>query len=133
MREGPTCVDCLPCCSCCWLLSRFSRVQLFVTPWTIALYAPLSMEFPRQEYWSELLFPPPKDLPDPGIKPTSLPLAGGFFTTAPAGKPIQLTRSTLLFSQVVSNSLRPHGLQHTGPPCPSPSPGACPSSHPSNG
>ena len=42
-----------------------SRVQLFVTPWMVAHQAPLSMEFPRQEYWSRLLCPPPGDLPDP--------------------------------------------------------------------
>ena len=53
------------------VLSHFSRVQLFVTPWTVARQAPLSMGFPRQEYWSGLLFPPPGDLPDPGIEPTS--------------------------------------------------------------
>ena len=55
--------------------------------WTVAHQAPQSMEFPRQEYWSGLPFPPP-DLPDPRIKPTSLAfptLAGGFFTTAPPG------------------------------------------------
>ena len=65
--------------------------QLFATSWTVACQAPLSMEFSRQEYWSELPFPPPGDLPDPGIEPTSLAspvLAGGFFTTAPPGKPI---------------------------------------------
>ena len=45
-----------------------SRVQLFVTPWTVAWQAPLSMEFSRQEYWSGLLFPSPGDLPDPGIE-----------------------------------------------------------------
>ena len=39
------------------------------------------MGFPRQEYWSGLPFPPPRDLPDPGIKPTSPALAGEFFTT----------------------------------------------------
>ena len=47
------------------------------------------MEFPRQEYWSVLPFPPPEDLPDPGIKPVSLAapkLAGRFFTTQPPGK-----------------------------------------------
>ena len=49
-----------------------SSVQLFATPWTVAHQAPLSMEFSRQEYWSELPFPPPGDLPDPGIKPMSL-------------------------------------------------------------
>ena len=48
-----------------------SRVQLFVTPWTVAHQAPQSMEFSRQEYWSGLPFPSPGDLPDPGIKPGS--------------------------------------------------------------
>ena len=63
---------------------------LFVTPWTVACQAPLSMGFPRQEYWNGLPFLPPGDLLDPGIKPTSPAspaLAGGFFTTAPPGKP----------------------------------------------
>ena len=61
----------------------------FVTPWTAALQVPLSMGFSRQEYWSGLPFPPPGDLPDPGIKsvsPASPPLAGRFFTTEPPGK-----------------------------------------------
>ena len=53
------------------LLSRFSRVRLLATLWTIVLQAPLSMEFSRQEYWSGLPCPPPGDLPNPGIKPTS--------------------------------------------------------------
>ena len=48
-----------------------SRVQLFATPWTVAYQAPQSMEFSRQEYWSGLPFPSPRDLPDPGIKPGS--------------------------------------------------------------
>ena len=52
-------------------LSRFSRVWLFVTPWTVARQAPLSMGFSRQEYWSEWPCPPPRDLPDPGIEPRS--------------------------------------------------------------
>ena len=49
---------------------------------------PLSMGFPQQEYWSGLLFPPPRDLPDPGTEPMSLEsptLAGGFFTTVTPG------------------------------------------------
>ena len=46
-----------------------SHILLFVTPWTVALQAPLSMEFSRQEYWGELLFPTPGNLPDPEIKP----------------------------------------------------------------
>ena len=50
----------------------FSRIQPFVTRWAVANQAPLSMGFPRQEYWSGLSCPPPGDLPDPGIEPTSL-------------------------------------------------------------
>ena len=50
------------------VLSRFSHVQLFETPWTVAHEAPLSMGFSRQEYWSGLPFPPPGDLPDPRIE-----------------------------------------------------------------
>ena len=49
------------------VLCHFSRVQLFATPWTVAHQGPLSMGFSRQEYWSGLPFPPPGDLPDPGI------------------------------------------------------------------
>ena len=55
------------------------------TPRTVARQAPLSMGFSRQEYWSGLLFPPPGNLPDPGIEPGSLrspALAGGFFTNS---------------------------------------------------
>ena len=47
-----------------------SRVRLFVTPWTIACQASLSMEFTRQDYWSGLPLPFPGDPPDPGIEPT---------------------------------------------------------------
>ena len=61
-----------PVATCVYVLSRFSRVQLFVTPWTVAHQAPLSMEFSRQKYWSGLPCLPPGDLPDPGIKPVSL-------------------------------------------------------------
>ena len=65
------------------LLSRFSRVRLCATPWTAAHQAPLSMGFPRQEYWSVLPCLPLGNLSDPGIKPMSLTspaLAGRFFT-----------------------------------------------------
>ena len=68
----------------CVVLSRFSCVQLFVTPWAVACQAPLSMEFSRQEYWSRVPFPPPGDLADPGIKQVSLKtpaLACRFFTS----------------------------------------------------
>ena len=59
---------------------------IFATPWCIARQAPLSLGFPKQEYWSGLPFPSPGDLPDPGIELASPALAGGFFTEA-LGKP----------------------------------------------
>ena len=65
-----------------------------MTPWTIALQAPLSMGFPRQEYWSRLPFPPPGDFPNPEIEPVpaaSPASAGRFFTAEPPGKPIRYT------------------------------------------
>ena len=65
----------------------FNNVYIFVTPWTEAHQAPVSMEFPWQDYWSELSFPSPKDLQIPGIEPASPALAGGFFTTEPPGEP----------------------------------------------
>ena len=67
------------------MLSHFSHVQLFETLWNVAHQAPLSMGFPRQEYWSGLTCPPLEDLPDPGIKPVSLTspsLADRFFMTS---------------------------------------------------
>jgi len=66
------------------MLSHFGRVQLFATLWTVALQAPLSMGFFRQEYWSAWPCPLAGGLPDPGIETaplTSPALAGGFFTT----------------------------------------------------
>ena len=66
------------------VLSSFSPTQLFATLWNVAHMAPLSMGFSRQEHWSGLPCPLPGDLPDPGIKPSSLmspALADGFFTT----------------------------------------------------
>ena len=60
--------------------------QLFLTPWTVAYQAPLSMGFSRQEYWSGLPLPTPRDLPDPGIEPASLASptwAGRFFIILP--------------------------------------------------
>ena len=55
-------------------VKSLSHIQLFVTPWSVAQQAPLSMGFFRQEYWSGLPFPSPGDLPNPGIKPRSLTL-----------------------------------------------------------
>ena len=76
---------------CCTLL--LSCVWLFVTQWTIAHPAPLSLEFSRQEYWSGLPCPPPGNLPNPGMEPrspVSPALAGAFFTAEPPGKPLYL-------------------------------------------
>ena len=72
------------CASC------FSHVRLFVTLWTVAHQAPLSMGFSSQEYWSGLPCSHPGDLPDPGIKPLSLMspvLTGQFFITSATRKP----------------------------------------------
>ena len=60
----------------------------FVTPGTVARQAPLSMGFPRQEYWSGLPLSSPGGLPHSGIEPVSVALAGGFFTNEPPGKPM---------------------------------------------
>ena len=81
------------------MLSSYYHVPLFATSWTAAGHAPLSMEFSRQAYWSGLPYPLPGDLPDPGIKPTSLTspalaLAGRFCpglpTSLTGGKQLQM-------------------------------------------
>ena len=62
------------------------------TPWTVTLQAPLSMGFPRQEYWTQLPSPSPGDLSNPGIEPVSLvspASAGGFSTTELPGKSLR--------------------------------------------
>ena len=67
---------------------------ILVTPGTVPHQAPLSMGFPKQEYWSGLPFPSLEDLPEPGIEPESPVLqaasciTGGFFTTVLPGKPV---------------------------------------------
>ena len=76
-------------CTAKWIshvcvLSRFSRVLLFETLWTVSHQAPLFMGFSRHEYWTGLTCPSPGDLPDPGVEPASFmscALAGKFFTT----------------------------------------------------
>ena len=70
----------------CVCVLALSRVQLFVTLWTIRHQAPLSMGFPRQEYWSGLPFPPPGIFPTQESNPCLLlspELAGRFFTIRP--------------------------------------------------
>ena len=68
------------------------RVQVFVTPWTVAHPAPLSMGSPMQKYWSRLPFPPPGDLPNPEIESVFPALTGEFFTPGPPGKPFQCSQ-----------------------------------------
>ena len=67
-------------------MKSLSHVQLFVTPWTVACQASLSMEFSRHEYWSGLPFPSPGALPDPGIEPGSPTLQGDALPSEPQGK-----------------------------------------------
>ena len=73
-----------------WFILPLTHVLIMsnssVTPWTVAQQTPLTMGFPRQEYWSRLTFLYPGDFPNPGIEPTSPALTGGFFTTEPPGK-----------------------------------------------
>ena len=98
------------------MLSRFSRVRLFATRWTVAHQAPLSKEFSRQEHCSGLLFPSPGALPDPGTEPKSLKfpaLAGGSLPRAPPGKPCThviikyiFSSSTLLFLFVLKTKIQ---------------------------
>ena len=75
-----------------------SRVQLFVTPWTVAHQAPLFMGFPRQENWSGLSFSSPGDLPNPGIEPMSPALAGEFFTAKPPRKTTHIVANSRMSS-----------------------------------
>ena len=72
-----------------WSSSRYSlsRVQLFVTPWTIGRQAPLSMGFSRQEYWNGLPFPSPGDLPNPGIELGFPALQADSLPSGPPAKP----------------------------------------------
>ena len=75
-------------------LVQFSHVQLFATPWTVACQAPLFMGFSRQEYWTELLCPPPGDLLEPGAEPmfpVSLLCRWILLPTEASGKPIEGT------------------------------------------
>ena len=78
---------CVCVCVCVCVCELVSWVRFFVTPWTVAHQAPLSMGFSRQEYWSGLPFPPPGDLPSPGIKPQSPALQADPLPSEPPGKP----------------------------------------------
>ena len=71
----------LHCCA-----KSLGRVWLFATPWTVASQAPLSMKFSRQEYWSGVPFPPPGDLPNPGMEPGSPALQADSLSAALPGQ-----------------------------------------------
>ena len=68
------------------MVAVLSQISLR-SPGTVACQAPVSMGFPKQEYWTGLSFPSPGDLPDPGIEPWSPVLAGRLFPAEPPGKP----------------------------------------------
>ena len=71
--------------SCCCLVAK--TCLTLATPWTIACQVPLSMEFPRRKHWSGLPFPPPGDLPNPGIEPRSPALQVDSLPSELPGKP----------------------------------------------
>ena len=87
-------------CAC----ELLSCARFFATPWTVTLQASLSMGFSRQEYWSGLPFPPPGDLPNPGIKPQSPALQADPLPSQPPGKPYynpDVSRGSIAMSSVV--------------------------------
>ena len=104
---------------CFCLQSCLSHAQLFVTLWTIAHQAPLSMGFSRQECWSGLLCSSPGDLPHPGIEHLTSPaLAGGFFTTSTTWKgPWSFPPKNLLSGECILNGQKTfHITVVCGPP-----------------
>ena len=93
------------CASSTSLSVHAQLLQSYLTLWTVAHQAPLSIGFSRQEYWHGLPRPPPGDLPDPGIESVSLmllELAGGFFTITSTWKAYSTSLLQLLsrFSRV---------------------------------
>ena len=76
-------------------VKSLSPVRLFVTLWTVAHQAPLSMGFSRQEYWNGLPFSPPGDLSDPGIELRSPALQADSLPSEPSGNPLLPTTSVL--------------------------------------
>ena len=114
-----------------------SCVWLFVTAWTIAQKAPLSMGFARQEYWSGLPFPLLGNIPYPEMKPRSPALAGRFFTTSTTWETLQgLVQSGLIvdFKQKIGSCLIAPSQEHQtldsgGPGSPPRFPSPCFSGH----
>ena len=77
-------------------MKSLGSVRPFVTPWTVAYQAPLSMGFSRQEYWSGLPFPSPGSRPNPGIKPRSPAFQANALPSEPSGKPFVTVVITIL-------------------------------------
>ena len=127
--------------TCVFLLSHFSPVQFFGALWTIAYQAPLSIGFSRQEYWSGLPFPSPRDLPNPGMEPASLispmgcsvqsssvtqscPALCNHMNCSTPGLSVhhQLPEFTQTHVYRVSDAIQPsHPLSSPSPPAPNPS------------
>ena len=114
----------------------FSCVWLFVTLWTIACQTPLSMGFPKQEYWNGLPFPSSGDCPHPGIKSTSPALQVDSVPLRHQGSSCVCVWlfSSVQFSSVAQSCLTlwPHGLEHARLSCPSLTPRAFSNSCPMN-
>ena len=108
---GPMCISHMdhsslqPRICICWWCSSCSVVSDSASLWTVAHQAPLSMQFPRQEYWSVLPFYSPGDLPDPGMELTSPAWAGGFLTAEPPAKPISIIIALFLRDKQYSEAL----------------------------
>ena len=108
-EEGPLCTELPPCLWAC-MLSHFSHVWLFVTPWTVAYQVPLSMDSPGKNTGSGLPCPPAEDLSDPGIKLGSPALQANSWPLSHRGSP-RLPSPNLesVFSGLVSVSMSPAG------------------------
>ena len=83
-------------------MKSLSHVRLFATPWTVAYWAPPSMGFSRQEYWSGMPFPSPEDLSDSGIEPGSPTLQADTLSSEPPGKLTKERDNQLLESNIES-------------------------------
>ena len=83
------------------MVCRFSQVRLFVTLWTIARQASLSMGLSRQEYCSGLPCPPPGDLPDPGITPMFPALQADSLLLSHFGKPLDIHIHTYIHTYIM--------------------------------
>ena len=96
--------------ACVRMLSGFSCVWLFSTPWTLAHQAPLSMGFSRRQYWSGLPCPSPRDLPDSGAEPMSPALQVDSSSANPCGKPAHVRSYGSFRAKVVSGIKDPLDL-----------------------